>query len=187
VCDLFFSERSTVELRAVSGRLRAVSGRFHLDSSGRLLVGPDQRVILKSDRKTAHTIGLHCVRSTAVGCVTAQPTTAVKTIVTTSKQWCHSDVAFRGMLRGKGSTYGGNSGSTSCSIISCLGQVIFVRINKTVRRTHYVCRRRLTPIAAPAIKSKCLLHASFHFVHTAGVLKWEREILASTYLYLLCA
>ena len=32
MCDLFLSERTTVELRAVSGRLRAASGR--------LLVGP---------------------------------------------------------------------------------------------------------------------------------------------------
>ena len=38
--DLFVSERSTVELRAVSGRLRAASGRLRPDGSGRLLVGP---------------------------------------------------------------------------------------------------------------------------------------------------
>jgi len=36
VCDLFLSERSIVELRAVSGRLRAASGRFRPDGSGGL-------------------------------------------------------------------------------------------------------------------------------------------------------
>ena len=30
MCDLFLSERSTVELRAVSGRLRAASGRLRM-------------------------------------------------------------------------------------------------------------------------------------------------------------
>ena len=38
---------------------------------------------------------------------------------------------------------------------------------------HYACR---------AIKSMRLLRAPFHFVHTAGVLEREREMLASTCL-----
>jgi len=36
VCDLFLSERSTVALRAVSGRRTDGSGRFRPDGSGRL-------------------------------------------------------------------------------------------------------------------------------------------------------
>jgi len=32
---------------------------------------------------------------------------------------------------------------------------------------HYACRRRLPSLA---LKSTCLLHAPFHFVHTVGVL-----------------
>jgi len=51
-------------------------------------------------------------------------------------------------------------------------------------RTHYACRRRLP---SPAIKSTRLLRAPFHFVHTAGVLQREREMLANTHLYSLCA
>ena len=39
MCDLFLSERSTVELPAVSGRLLAASGRLRPSGSGRLLVG----------------------------------------------------------------------------------------------------------------------------------------------------
>jgi len=57
----------------------------------------------------------------------------------------------------------------------------------TARRTHaahayYACRRRLP---SPAIKSTRLLRAPFHFVHTAGVLQREREMLAS-YCLVLC-
>ena len=50
--------------------------------------------------------------------------------------------------------------------------------------THYACRRRFP---SPAIKSTRLLRAPFHFVHTAGVLQREREMLASTCLYSLYA
>jgi len=49
---------------------------------------------------------------------------------------------------------------------------------------HYTCRRRLP---SPAIKLMRLLFAPFHFVHTAGVLYREREVLASTCLYSLYA
>jgi len=48
VCDLFLSERSTAELRAGSGQLRATSGRFRPDGSGRLLVGPLLCVLLQT-------------------------------------------------------------------------------------------------------------------------------------------
>ena len=48
MCDLFLSERSTVELRAVSGRLPAASGRFRPDGSGRLLVGPNNCTTCKN-------------------------------------------------------------------------------------------------------------------------------------------
>jgi len=49
---------------------------------------------------------------------------------------------------------------------------------------HYVCRRRLP---SPAITSTRLLRVPFHFIHTAGVLQREREMLVSTCLYSLYA
>ena len=58
------------------------------------------------------------------------------------------------------------------------------RTPRAARRTHYACRQRLP---SPAIKSTRLLRAPFHFVHTAGVLEREREMLASTCLYSLYA
>ena len=64
----------------------------------------------------------------------------VKAVLATSKQWCHSDVALRETLHGKGSTYGGNSGSILGNIISWVGQKIFVQINFILTK---LCPRKL--------------------------------------------
>jgi len=59
------------------------------------------------------------------------------------------------------------------------------RTPHAARTTHACGVRRRLP--SPAIKSTRLLRALFHFVHTAGVLYREREMLASTGLYSLYA